>query len=44
MVFALFYIFSRYNWIPRKVMKAIPISPVSMKVVPAPRSGAGTFE
>jgi hypothetical protein len=33
-----------YNLIPIKLMNAIPINPVMMKVIPSPRKGAGTFE
>ena len=31
-----------YNLIPKKLMKAIPIKPVMIKVIPNPFNGAGT--
>jgi|TARA_B110000090_G_scaffold45267_1_gene51099 hypothetical protein len=33
-----------YNLIPMKLINAIPIKPVIIKVIPRPRKGAGTFE
>src|SRR5690606_14155075 len=33
-----------YNSIPIKLMNAMPISPVIIKVIPNPRSGPGTCE
>ena len=38
-----FYLFY-YNLIPIKLINAIPIKPVMIKVIPSPRKGAGTFE
>ncbi len=32
-----------YSLIPRKLMKAIPMRPVIMKVIPIPRRGFGTW-
>ena len=32
-----------YNLIPRKLMKAIPIRPVIINVMPMPRNGFGTL-
>ncbi len=32
-----------YSLIPRKLMKAMPMSPVIMKVIPIPRRGLGTW-
>ena len=33
-----------YSFMPRKLMKAMPISAVMMKVMPIPRRGFGTLE
>ncbi len=41
-----YYELLRYyqSLMPMKLMKAMPISPTTMKVMPRPRKGAGTLE